>query len=175
VEGLSAIQRWGENLRRGDQASEGPTSQAQRRAMWAAASGRGNIGIPRAIGKEFAQADPGGKLPEKKSRGDAGTSEGAKKAAQTRAHGPANQQMAKAHSVATQHGFQYKGTNEKGHEEWSHPSGATLRVAKGGIGRGTGSHVATVQTGPNTSRSMSHPVWPENAVRSAIRKSNIGR
>lgn len=42
-----------------------PVSQAQRRAMWAAASGNGKIGIPERVGKEFANADPGGKLPER--------------------------------------------------------------------------------------------------------------
>lgn len=32
--------------------------------MWAAASGKGTTGIPKSVGKEFAAADPGGKLPE---------------------------------------------------------------------------------------------------------------
>lgn len=41
-----------------------PVSEAQRRAMWAASEGRGNLDIPRSVGKEFAEADPGGKLPE---------------------------------------------------------------------------------------------------------------
>jgi hypothetical protein len=43
-----------------------PVSQAQRKAMWAAASGKSTLGIPKKVGKEFAEADPGGKLPEKK-------------------------------------------------------------------------------------------------------------
>jgi hypothetical protein len=34
--------------------------------MWAAASGKSTIGIPKKVGKEFAKADPGGKLPESK-------------------------------------------------------------------------------------------------------------
>jgi hypothetical protein len=43
-----------------------PVSEKQRRAMHAAASGNSNIGIPKKVGKEFAEADPGGKLPENK-------------------------------------------------------------------------------------------------------------
>lgn len=43
-----------------------PVSQAQRKAMWAAASGNSTLGIPAKVGKEFANADPGGKLPAKK-------------------------------------------------------------------------------------------------------------
>lgn len=34
--------------------------------MHAAASGRSTIGIPKSVGKEFADSDPGGKLPKKK-------------------------------------------------------------------------------------------------------------
>ena len=41
-----------------------PVSQKQRKAMWAAASGHSTIGIPKKVGKEFAKADPGGKLPQ---------------------------------------------------------------------------------------------------------------
>lgn len=44
-------------------ATDPPTSEAQRRAMWAASAGHGNLGIPASVGKEFANADPGGKLP----------------------------------------------------------------------------------------------------------------
>jgi hypothetical protein len=40
-------------------------SEAQRRAMHAAASGKSTIGIPKKVGKEFAAADQGGKLPKK--------------------------------------------------------------------------------------------------------------
>ena len=43
-----------------------PKSEAQRRAMFAAASGKSTIGIPKSVGQEFAAADPGGKLPKKK-------------------------------------------------------------------------------------------------------------
>ena len=43
-----------------------PVSQAQRAAMHAAAAGKSTIGIPKKVGKEFSQADPGGKLPEHK-------------------------------------------------------------------------------------------------------------
>lgn len=42
-----------------------PKSEAQRKAMFAAAEGKSTLGIPKAVGKEFADADPGGKLPEK--------------------------------------------------------------------------------------------------------------
>lgn len=40
-------------------------SQAQRRAMYAAAEGKSTLGIPKSVGKEFAAADEPGKLPEK--------------------------------------------------------------------------------------------------------------
>ncbi len=37
--------------------------------MFAAAAKKGGAGgVPQSVGKEFAEADPGGKLPEKKSR-----------------------------------------------------------------------------------------------------------
>ena len=45
-----------------------PVSQAQRKAMRAAASGKSNIGIPKKVGQEFSRADPGGKLPARKKR-----------------------------------------------------------------------------------------------------------
>lgn len=51
-------------------ATDPPTSAAQRRAMFAAASGHSKIGIPQSVGKEFAESDPGGKLPEKKTAKD---------------------------------------------------------------------------------------------------------
>ena len=44
-----------------------PVSERQRKAMHAAAEGKSTIGIPKSVGKEFADSDPGGKLPEKKS------------------------------------------------------------------------------------------------------------
>lgn len=40
-----------------------PRSQAQRKAMFAAAAGKSTLGIPKSVGKEFSQADKGGKLP----------------------------------------------------------------------------------------------------------------
>ena len=44
-------------------------SQAQRRLMFAAAAKKGGVGgVSQAVGKEFANADPGGKLPEKKRK-----------------------------------------------------------------------------------------------------------
>ena len=36
--------------------------------MWAAASGKSTLGIPKKVGAEFAAADKGGKLPEKKKK-----------------------------------------------------------------------------------------------------------
>ena len=44
-----------------------PVSEKQRRAMRAAAAGNSTIGIPTSVGKEFSDADKGGKLPAKKS------------------------------------------------------------------------------------------------------------
>lgn len=41
-------------------------SEAQRRAMAAAAEGKSTLGIPKKVGAEFMAADQGGKLPEKK-------------------------------------------------------------------------------------------------------------
>ena len=40
-------------------------SEAQRKAMGAAASGNSTLGIPKKVGEEFIKVDPGGKLPEK--------------------------------------------------------------------------------------------------------------
>jgi hypothetical protein len=40
-------------------------SENQRRAMHAAAKGKSTIGIPKKVGREFADADQGGKLPKK--------------------------------------------------------------------------------------------------------------
>lgn len=43
-------------------------SEAQRRLMFAAASKKGGAGgVPQSVGKEFASADRGGKLPQKVS------------------------------------------------------------------------------------------------------------
>ena len=42
-----------------------PKSEAQRRAMRAAAAGHSTLGIPASVGKEFDAADKGGKLPMK--------------------------------------------------------------------------------------------------------------
>lgn len=41
-------------------------SEAQRKAMAAAAKGKPNIGIPKSVGREFMASDKGGKLPSKK-------------------------------------------------------------------------------------------------------------
>lgn len=44
-----------------------PVSKAQTRAMYAAASGKSNIGIPQKVGKEFTKSVPKG-LPARKSK-----------------------------------------------------------------------------------------------------------
>ena len=49
-------------------ATDPPVSEAQRRAMWAAKEGHSTLGIPKKVGAEFAAADKGGKLPEKKKK-----------------------------------------------------------------------------------------------------------
>lgn len=48
--------------------SKPPTSEAQRRAMGAAASGHSTLGIPKKVGEEFIEKDPGGKLPKKQTK-----------------------------------------------------------------------------------------------------------
>lgn len=57
--GLTFMPKQGER----GMATDPPVSEAQRRAMWAAASGHSTSGIPQSVGREFANADPGGKLP----------------------------------------------------------------------------------------------------------------
>lgn len=45
------------------------TSESQRRLMFAAAAKKGGVGgVPQSVGREFADADPGGKLPERKGK-----------------------------------------------------------------------------------------------------------
>ncbi len=48
-------------------------SEAQRKAMFAAAEGKSTLGIPKSVGKEFADADKGGKLPKRKKSKRAST------------------------------------------------------------------------------------------------------
>lgn len=43
-----------------------PVSEAQRRAMRAAAAGKSTLRIPKKVGAEFVKGDQGGKLPEHK-------------------------------------------------------------------------------------------------------------
>lgn len=43
-----------------------PVSQAQRKAMYSAASGHSTLGIPAKVGKEFVATDKPGKLPKRK-------------------------------------------------------------------------------------------------------------
>lgn len=45
-----------------------PVSQAQRRAMRAAAAGRSTLGIPAKVGREFVKSDTGKKLPKRKRK-----------------------------------------------------------------------------------------------------------
>jgi hypothetical protein len=45
-----------------------PVSEKQRKAMFAAASGKSTLGIPKKVAKEFVAADKGGKLPTKASQ-----------------------------------------------------------------------------------------------------------
>ena len=45
-----------------------PRSEAQRRAMYAAAAGKSTLGIPKKVGEEYVAADKGGKLPERKRK-----------------------------------------------------------------------------------------------------------
>jgi len=52
--------------------SKPPVSEQQRKAMFAAANGKSTLGIPKSVGKEFADADTGGKLPKKKDKAEKG-------------------------------------------------------------------------------------------------------
>lgn len=45
-----------------------PKSEAQRKAMYAAAKGKSTLGIPKKVAKEYTAADKGGKLPQRKQR-----------------------------------------------------------------------------------------------------------
>lgn len=45
-----------------------PKSEAQRKAMHAAAAGKSTLGIPRKVGGKYAAADKGGKLPKRAPR-----------------------------------------------------------------------------------------------------------
>ena len=44
-------------------------SEAQRKAMGAAAAGKSTLGIPKKVGREFIAEDPGGKLPKRAPKG----------------------------------------------------------------------------------------------------------
>jgi hypothetical protein len=46
-------------------ATDPPESEAQRKAMFAAAAGHSTLGIPEKVGEEYVHADPGGKLPSR--------------------------------------------------------------------------------------------------------------
>jgi hypothetical protein len=45
-----------------------PVSEAQRKAMYAAAKGKSTLGIPKKVGKEFVKSDKPGKLPKRKKQ-----------------------------------------------------------------------------------------------------------
>lgn len=47
-----------------------PETEAQRKAMASAAEGKSKLGIPAKVGKEFMDADDGGKLPARKEPED---------------------------------------------------------------------------------------------------------
>lgn len=49
-------------------------SEAQRRAMFAAAGGKSTIGIPQSVGQEYTRADTGGPLPKKAEKPPANAS-----------------------------------------------------------------------------------------------------
>jgi hypothetical protein len=52
-------------ISKGEILEKPPVSEAQRKAMRAAAAGKSNLDIPKSVGKDFSESDPGGKLPEK--------------------------------------------------------------------------------------------------------------
>jgi hypothetical protein len=54
------------SLNKEEALSKPPVSESQRKAMWAAADGHSDLGIPSSVGKDFADSDKGGKLPMKK-------------------------------------------------------------------------------------------------------------
>ena len=45
-----------------------PVSQAQRKAMFAAAAGKSTLGISKKVGEDFSKSDKGGSYPRKRSR-----------------------------------------------------------------------------------------------------------
>ena len=59
-----------------------PTSERQRRAMYAAKEGNSTLGIPKSVGKEFVEADKGGKLPESKTPMKKGFKSGSSKSSE---------------------------------------------------------------------------------------------
>lgn len=54
------------DVKKAEPLSKPPVSEAQRRAMAAAAHGNSTLGIPKSVGKDFIEADSGKKLPETK-------------------------------------------------------------------------------------------------------------
>lgn len=58
-----------------DSLEKAPVSEAQRKAMHAAAAGDSELGIPKSVGKEFADKDPGGKLPERAEKSNGALSD----------------------------------------------------------------------------------------------------
>lgn len=45
-----------------------PKSEAQRKAMYAAAKGKSTLNIPKSVAKEFVASDKPGKLPKRKKQ-----------------------------------------------------------------------------------------------------------
>ena len=65
---MQALSEKIEGLEKAEILSKPPVSEAQRRAMGAAAGGNLTLDIPKKVGKEFIDADKGGKLPAKKTQ-----------------------------------------------------------------------------------------------------------
>lgn len=91
-----------------------PVSESQRAAMGAAASGHSTLGIPKSVGKEFINADKGGKLPEvKKGTLEAKLGTGKKDPIQAQQPVGANMPMGKAQCTCGQPGCMYCGSGKK--------------------------------------------------------------
>lgn len=69
-------------------AMDPPVSEAQRKAMFAAKNGNSTLGIPKSVGAEFANADPGGKLPKTAKDGGPGSGQKGHKGFQAKGDNP---------------------------------------------------------------------------------------
>lgn len=97
-----------------EMATDPPVSEAQRKAMGAAKSGHSTLGIPSSVGKEFIDADPGGKLPKKAK--DEWSDEARRKAAESRARGSSSSRFGLMASHPSGAGPKFK-TNAGSHSE----------------------------------------------------------